>query len=103
MKITNSLVEEPCMNDIINLLLLIIKNKKVQIFFFFQGSYKDIAEINEKKKKFAHLYNLNADPMLTGHITHIIENDVEIVIGNGQDKETDLTIRGGRYVQSNLS
>lgn len=59
------------------------------------GSYKDIAEINEKKKRLPHLYNLNSDPMLTGHIIHFIENDQETVIGNGKDKETDLTIRGG--------
>ena len=62
----------------------------------FQGGYQDIAEINEKKKKYSYLYNLNMDPQLTGYICHFIIDDCTIVIGNGKDPETDLTIRGGR-------
>ena len=60
------------------------------------GGYKDIAEINEKKKRLPHLYNLNMDPQLTGHIIWFIDCDKHTVIGNGKDKETDLAIRGGR-------
>lgn len=32
-----------------------------------------MAEINEKKKTIPHIYNLNMDPMLTGHMFYFID------------------------------
>lgn len=37
------------------------------------GGSTDLAEINEKKKTIPHIYNLNMDPMLTGHMFYFID------------------------------
>ncbi|KAL4229280.1 hypothetical protein ACF0H5_012320 [Mactra antiquata] len=58
------------------------------------SDFSDIAALNEKKKTHPHLYNLNMDPQMTGKITHIIDQDDEIIIGNGKCEGTDLTLRG---------
>ncbi|WAR06090.1 KIF28-like protein [Mya arenaria] len=64
------------------------------------SSYAGIAEINEKKKTWPHLYNLNMDPQMTGKIIHFMVQgdntmDDETIIGNGKAEGTDLTLRGG--------
>ncbi|XP_076455652.1 kinesin-like protein KIF28 isoform X2 [Babylonia areolata] len=51
------------------------------------------AEIAEKKKKVPHIYNLNMDPQLTGHIVHFI-NAPEITIGNGREESTEIVLKG---------
>ncbi|KAH3701132.1 hypothetical protein DPMN_076116 [Dreissena polymorpha] len=63
------------------------------------SSYKLIAEINEKKKTYPHMYNLNSDPQMTGRIIHFLVKsdstmDDETIIGNGKAEGTDLTLRG---------
>lgn len=59
-----------------------------------ESEYKLIAETNEKKKTYPHLYNLNMDPQMTGKIIHFIIQDDETIIGNGKAEGTDLTLRG---------
>ncbi|XP_060555492.1 kinesin-like protein KIF28P [Ruditapes philippinarum] len=62
------------------------------------SDYGSIAEINEKKKKHPHLYNLNMDPQMTGKIIHFIIEDDCTIIGNGKGEGTDLTLRGGSII-----
>ncbi|KAL8616438.1 hypothetical protein ACOMHN_041041 [Nucella lapillus] len=60
------------------------------------------AEIAEKRKTVPHIYNLNMDPQLTGHIVHFI-NAPEITIGNGREESTELVLKGpgivGRHAE----
>ncbi|KAK0053203.1 kinesin-like protein KIF28P, partial [Biomphalaria pfeifferi] len=52
------------------------------------------AQINAKKKTTAHMYNLNTDPLLTGHIINFFDTPAE-KIGNGKDEgETELILTG---------
>ncbi|KAI8767400.1 kinesin protein KIF28P [Biomphalaria glabrata] len=51
-------------------------------------------QINAKKKTTAHMYNLNTDPLLTGHIINFFDTPAE-KIGNGKDEgETELILTG---------
>ena len=52
-------------------------------------------EIQEKKKKLAHIYNLNADIMLTGKIIHFIDKD-KLIVGNGKAENTNIELKGPR-------
>lgn len=60
------------------------------------------AEIAEKRKTVPHIYNLNMDPQLTGHILHFIDAP-EITIGNGREESTELVLKGpgivGRHAE----
>ncbi|KAH9524310.1 Kinesin-like protein kif28p [Bulinus truncatus] len=52
------------------------------------------SEINAKKKTTAHMYNLNFDPFLTGHIINFFDTPAE-KIGNGKDEgPTELVLTG---------
>ncbi|XP_045207845.2 kinesin-like protein KIF28P isoform X2 [Mercenaria mercenaria] len=62
------------------------------------SDYQSIAEINERKKTDPHLYNLNMDPMMTGRIIHFMNDDKEVIIGNGKAEGTDLVLRGGSII-----
>ncbi|XP_041372207.1 kinesin-like protein KIF28P [Gigantopelta aegis] len=50
-----------------------------------------LAELAEKKKTVPHIYNLNMDPMLTGHIVRFLEKP-EVKLGKGSD--CDILIKG---------
>ncbi|CAD5119498.1 DgyrCDS8102 [Dimorphilus gyrociliatus] len=57
------------------------------------GSTKN-NEMNEKKKALKntpHLYNLNFDPQLTGHIFHLLNNDETII---GKDESSNIRLNG---------
>ncbi|CAL1536203.1 unnamed protein product [Lymnaea stagnalis] len=52
------------------------------------------AEIAQRKKTTAHMYNLNLDPFLTGHIFNFFDTPAE-KIGNGKDEgPTELVLTG---------
>ncbi|KAK3784099.1 hypothetical protein RRG08_066087, partial [Elysia crispata] len=58
------------------------------------GGGSKAAEIEEMKKTTAYMYNLNADPFLTGHIINFFDTPAE-KIGNGKDEgETELVLYG---------
>eukprot|EP00049_Salpingoeca_infusionum_P014008 m.261034 g.261034 ORF g.261034 m.261034 type:complete len:963 (+) comp15570_c0_seq2:394-3282(+) len=51
------------------------------------------AEEQKKKETVPHFWNLNADPALTGVISHFVETDM-CVIGNGQDDSVNIVLKG---------
>ncbi|XP_070175288.1 kinesin-like protein KIF28P isoform X2 [Littorina saxatilis] len=57
------------------------------------GGNTGAAEMAEKRKTVPHIYNLNMDPQLTGHIVHFIDA-AEITIGNGREQSTELVLKG---------
>ncbi|XP_076437363.1 kinesin-like protein KIF28 [Babylonia areolata] len=66
------------------------------------GGDNHAAEVAEKRKKVPHIYNLNMDPQLTGHIVHFIDQP-SITIGNGREESTELVLKGpgivGRHAE----
>nr|KAG5700038.1 hypothetical protein BaRGS_028275 [Batillaria attramentaria] len=60
------------------------------------------AEIAEKRKTVPHIYNLNMDPQLCGHIVHFID-EPEKTIGNGREESTEIVLKGpgimGRHAE----
>ena len=65
--------------------------------WMFQGlGVSGMAELTEKKKTVPHIYNLNMDPMLTGHIVRFLDKP-EVKFGKGGD--CDIQVIGPRSVQ----
>ncbi|KAK7487439.1 hypothetical protein BaRGS_00021280, partial [Batillaria attramentaria] len=66
------------------------------------GGDSHAAEIAEKRKTVPHIYNLNMDPQLCGHIVHFID-EPEKTIGNGREESTEIVLKGpgimGRHAE----
>ncbi|PVD36027.1 hypothetical protein C0Q70_02997 [Pomacea canaliculata] len=66
------------------------------------GGTSPTSQISEKRKTTPHMYNLNMDQMLCGHIVHFFEAP-ETTIGNGREESTELVLKGpgiaGRHAE----
>lgn len=68
----------------------------IDFWFFFYTIKKgtsSTSQISEKRKTTPHMYNLNMDQMLCGHIVHFFEAP-ETTIGNGREESTELVLKG---------
>lgn len=65
-------------------------------YVYLLQSGSDLAEINEKKKTVPHIYNLNMDPQLTGHVTYFLDTQSKS-FGAGDDG-IDVVMHGPRLV-----
>ncbi|KAL5010885.1 hypothetical protein ScPMuIL_013190 [Solemya velum] len=53
----------------------------------------DTAAVNEKKKTIPHIFNLNMDVQLTGHIVHFLDSP-EKVVGSGKAEGVEIILPG---------
>ena len=66
----------------IYLSILIIFSK---VWFVYLQIANSMTEIENKKKNTPHIYNLNMDPQLTGHIFYFFES-TPILVGKAEDE-----------------